>query len=115
LDGKLIPASIKSITLIMAIIVKLSTLPKLRLRKALMQEKIPNNLLKSSNTIAISLNHGKKPKNTKNIQAPLISQIVNYQTILTGETLVVSITPTLIEIKVTVALATQFLSPKLLK
>jgi len=99
----------------MEIIVKLLTLPKLKLKKALNQEKIPNNLLKSLSTIIISHNHGRMPKNTRNTQALVKSQIMNCQIISIGEALVVLITQILIEIKVIVVHATPFPSPKLLK
>jgi hypothetical protein len=99
----------------MEIIVKLLTLPKLRLKKTLNQEKIQNNSLKSLSTIIILHNLGRKPKSTRNTQTLQKSQMVNCLIISTGETLVVLITPILIEIKVIVVHATPFLSPKLLK
>lgn len=99
----------------MEIIVKLSTLLKPKPKRLLNQVKTLNNSLRSLNITKTSHNHGMKPRNTKNILQPLKSQMVNYQTTSTGEVLVVLITPTLIEIKVTVVHATLYLSHKLLK
>lgn len=99
----------------MEIIVKLSTLLKLKQKRPLNLVKTLNNSLKSLNITKTSHNHGMKPRNTKNTHQPLKSQMVNYQIISTGEVLVVLITPILIEIKVTVVHATLSLSPKLLK
>jgi len=100
---------------IMEIIVKPLTLLRPKQRKVLIQKKILNNLLKSLSIMKISLKLGMRLRNTKNSHQQLKFQMVTCLTISTGEVLMELISPTHIEIKVTVDHATLFLSPKLLK
>jgi hypothetical protein len=106
--GKLIHASFKNIMLTMdlTVVKKLLTLLKLALMK--LKELL---LLEANRTLTLP---GKKPRNSKSMQALRIFQNLSYQLTLTGETLTELTLHQNIETKVIVVLAIQFPSLKLL-
>jgi hypothetical protein len=117
LDGKLILANSKNIMHNMENIVKPSILLKLKLRKIPMLNQNLNIDLsaKCLNLTKTSLKLGMKLRNINNTQQLMLFQTINYQRTSIGEMSMVLISLTNIEIKVTVVLATPFLSPKLQK
>jgi hypothetical protein len=117
LDGKLILANSKNIMHNMENIVKPSILLKLKLRKTPMLNQNLNIDLsaKCLNLTKTSLKLGMKLRNINNTQQQMLFQTINYQRTSIGEMSMVLISLTNIEIKVTVVLATPFLSPKLQK
>jgi hypothetical protein len=117
LDGKLILANSKNIMHNMENIVKPSILLKLKLKKILMLNPNLNIDLsaKCLNLTKTSLKLGMKLRNINNTQQLMLFQTINYQRTSIGEMSMVLISLTNIEIKVTVVLATPFLSPKLQK
>jgi len=116
-DGKLILANSKNIMHNMENIVKPSILLKPKLRKIPMLNPNLNIGLsaKCLSLIKTSLKLGMKLRNINNTQQLMLFQTINYQRILIGEMSMVLISQTNIEIKVTVVLATPFLSLKLQK
>ena len=98
-------------------IVKPSILLKPKLRKIPMLNPNLNIGLsaKCLSLIKTSLKLGMKLRNINNTQQLMLFQTINYQRTSIGEMSMVLISQTNIEIKVTVALATPFLSLKLQK
>jgi len=117
LDGRLIHANSKNIMHNMENIVKHSILLKPKLRKIPMLNPNLNIDLsaKCLSLIKTSLKLGMKQRNINNLQQLMLFQTNNYQRTSIGEMSMVLISPTNIEIKVTVVLATPFLSLKLQK
>lgn len=119
LDGRLILANSKNIMLNMENIVKLSILHKPRLKKMLiLSQNLNLNIDLSAKCLSLiktSLKLGMKLRNINNSQQLMLFQTINYQRTSIGEMSMVLISPTNIEIKVTVVLATPFLSLKLQK
>lgn len=114
-DGKLILANSKNIMHNMENIVKPSILLKLKLRKIPMLNLNIGLSAKCLSLIKTSLKLGMKLRNINNTQQLMLFQTINYQRTLIGEMSMVLISQTNIEIKVTVVLATPFLSLKLQK
>jgi len=117
LDGRLIHANSKNIMHNMENIVKHSILLKPKLRKIPMLNPNLNIDLsaKCLSLIKTSLKLGMKQRNINNLQQLMLFQTNNYQRTSIGEMSMVLISPTNMEIKVTVVLATPFLSLKLQK
>ena len=119
LDGRLILANSKNIMHNMENTVKPSILLKPKLRKMSILNQNPNlNIdlsVKCLSLIKTSLKLGMKLRNINNSQQLMLFQTINYQRTSIGEMSMVLISPTSIEIKVTVVLATPFLSLKLQK